>query len=115
MSKLKLNPTIKLTTKFSPEDFKPLKPFLSILLIISSLFLIVFAKMEERRVGYSLIKLTREQKVAVEEKREKTLKLAKLTRAEHVEKVALDKFTLRKVQNSQIIHLSGGSVVGASR
>lgn len=101
--------------KLIQEDLKPLKPFLSILLIISSLFLIVFAKMEERRVGYSLIKLTREQKLVVEEKREKILKLAKLTRPEHVEKVAQDRFTLRKVQNSQIIHLSGSSVTGASK
>ena len=105
----------KLNLKLKHEDLKPLRPFFSILLIISSLFLIVFAKMEERRVGYSLIKLTREQKIAIEEKREKTLKLAKLNRADHIEKVALDRFTLKKVQNSQIIHLSGSSVTGASR
>jgi len=101
--------------KLNHDDLKPLKPFLSILLLISSLFLIVFAKMEERRVGYSLIQLTREQKRTVEEKREKTLKLAKLTRPERVERVAQDQFTMRKVQNSQIIHLSGSSVAGASK
>lgn len=106
---------LRLKLRLKPEDLRPLKPFLSIVFIISSLFLIVFAKMEERRVGYLLIKLTREQKLAIELKRDRILKLAKLTRPEHVERVAQSKLTLRKIQKNQIIHLSGSTVAGVSK
>jgi hypothetical protein len=86
-----------------------LKPFISILLIIGTLFTLVFLQMEERRLGYGILKLTREQRQIVEEKRAKTMQLAKVTRPQHVEKVAQSKFTLKKVQASQIIHLTGNS------
>jgi cell division protein FtsL len=97
------------------EDPGSLKPFFSVLIIIFSLLLIVFAKMEERRVGYSILKLTKEQRKVVDEKRNLDLKVAKLTRPEHVEKIAKNKFTLKKVQDRQIIHLSGSIMTGASK
>ena len=92
------------------EDLAPLKPFLSVFLIVCSMFIVVFAKMEERRIGYNVLKLTHEQRVAVEEKRIKVLALAKLIRPQHIEKVAQDRFTLKKVQNKQIIHLIGSPI-----
>ena len=93
--------------KTKKVDLEPVKAFLSLFIIISSLFTIVFAKMEERRVGYQILKLSKDLKLLVEEKKLKELKFAKLTRPEHVERVAKDKFTLRKVENNQIIHMSG--------
>jgi hypothetical protein len=84
-----------------------LKPFLSLLFIISTLFILVFMQMEERRLGYVILKLTHAQRQVVEEKRVKTMEFARLTRPQHVEKMAQSKFTLKKVQSSQIIHLTG--------
>lgn len=83
-----------------------LKPILSLVIIIGTLFSIVFLQMEERRRGYAILKLTREQRQVIEEKREKSMQLAKLTRPEHVEKVAQSQFTLKKVQSNQIIHMT---------
>jgi cell division protein FtsL len=97
------------------EELGSLKPFLSVLIIIVSLLVVVFAKMEERRIGYSILKLTKEQRQVVDEKRNFDLKLAKLTRPEHVERVAKNRFTLKKVQDNQIIHLSGSIMTGASK
>jgi hypothetical protein len=91
----------------SSENFRQLKPFCSILLIIVTLFSIVFLQMEERRMGYSVLKLTREYKKVFEEKRVKEISLAKITRPQLLESMAQQKFTLKKVQASQIIHLSG--------
>ena len=63
--------------------------------------------MEERRLGYSLLKLTREQRLITEERRQKTVQLAKMTRPQQVEKWAQKQATLKKVQTNQIIHLTG--------
>jgi hypothetical protein len=71
---------------------------------------VVFLQMEERRIGYAILKLNKEHRKVIEEKRVKTMQLAKLTRPQHIERVAESKLTLRKVQNSQIIHLTGSSL-----
>lgn len=89
------------------EDWAPLKPFLSVIILISTLFGLVFLQMEERRMGYELLKLTREQRHLVEERRVMEMQLAKQTRPQQLEKAAARQLTLRKVQASQIIHLSG--------
>jgi hypothetical protein len=62
--------------------------------------------MEERRMGYVVLKLTREHKKVLEEKRTKEISLAKITRPQLLDHVAQQKFTLKKVQANQIIHLS---------
>lgn len=89
------------------EDWAPLKPFLSVIILISTLFALVFMQMEERRMGYELLKLTREQRHLVEERRGKEMQLAKQTRPQQMERLASRQLTLRKVQANQIIHLSG--------
>ena len=91
----------------SSENLRQLKPFFSILLVILTLFSIVFLQMEERRIGYSVLKLTRQHKKVLEEKRAKEIALAKITRPQLLESVAQQKFTLKKVQANQIIHLTG--------
>lgn len=93
----------------SSENFRQLRPFFSILLIIFTLFSIVFLQMEERRMGYSVLKLTREHKKVLEEKRVKEIALAKITRPQLLDHVAQQKFTLKKVQANQIIHLTGAA------
>ncbi|MNJ99793.1 hypothetical protein D3C87_175740 [compost metagenome] len=99
----------------SRENIKQLKPFLSVLIIIATLFSIVFLQMEERRMGYSVLKLTREFKKVQEEKRTKEISLAKITRPQLLESMAQQKFTLKKIQANQIIHLSGTVETPASK
>ena len=91
----------------SLEWKQDLKPFLSVLFIISTLFILAFMRMEERRLGYVILKLTHTQRQVVEEKRTKTMELARLMRPQHVEKMAQSHFTLKKIQSNQIIHLTG--------
>ncbi len=91
------------------------KPILSVFFIISTLFIVVFLKMEERRQGYEILKLTQEHRHLIEDKREKNMHLAKITRPQLVEKLAQRRLTLRKLQNSQIIHLSGNSLNSQNR
>ncbi len=63
-------------------------------------------QMEERRLGYVLLKMTREQRQVLEEQRTKNMQLSKLMRPQQIEKMAQSRQTLQKVQANQIIHLS---------
>lgn len=89
----------------SSRNFRQLKPFLSVLIIIFTFFSLVFLQMEERRLGYSVLKLSREYKKTLEEKNVREIQLVKVTRPQLLEHVAQSKFTLKKVQADQIIHL----------
>jgi hypothetical protein len=91
----------------SRENIRQLRPFISVLIIIFTLFSIVFLQMEERRMGYSVLRLSREHKKVLEEKRVKEISLAKVTRPQLLDTMAQQKFTLKKVEANQIIHLSG--------
>ncbi len=88
-----------------------MKPILSILIITGTLLAIVFLQMEERRMGYSLLKLTREQKQIIEEKRIKSIELAKLRRPQNIESMAQKKMSLKRVSAQQIIHITGSESV----
>ena len=91
-------------------DPRPFKPFLSLMLIVVTLLGIVFLQMEERRLGYSLLKLRREHKAVLDEKRSQEIQLAKITRPQLLESLAQSRFTLKKISANQIIHLSGEGV-----
>lgn len=90
----------------SSEHVRQLKPFLSVFFVISTLFTIVFLKMEERRMSYVVLKDTREFKKYKELKKQKEIQLAKLTRPQLVETVAKQKLTLKRALPTQIIHLN---------
>ncbi len=90
----------------SSNEIRILKPVISVTLIILTLFGVVFLQMEERRLGYSLLKLTRSYRQVLENKKNKEILLAKATRPQWVEKMAASRFTLKKADASQIIMLS---------
>ncbi len=92
--------------RMNSGDMRQLKPFLSLLVIIATLLGLVFIKMEERRLSYVVLKLTREFKKSNEISRQKEIILAKLTRPQLVENVATQKLTLRKIKPGQIINLT---------
>lgn len=88
-------------------EVQSLKPFISVLIIISTLFGLVFLQMEERRMGYELLKLNRDQRAIIEERRQKSVMLARISRPQNVERVAQSRMALKKLQAHQIIHLTG--------
>ena len=90
----------------SSNEIRQLKPFLSLLFIITTLLGLVFIKMEERRLSYVVLKITKEHKRVTEIQKQKEISLAKLTRPQLLEKVAVNKLTLKRVTAAQIIHLS---------
>ena len=87
-----------------------LKPVLSILIIIFSLFLMVFLQMEVRRLGYMVWKQGRDYKVVLDEKRTLAAEYAKITRPARLQEVAVSRLTLGQAKAGQIIHMSGDRV-----
>ncbi|MFZ4404423.1 MAG: histidine kinase [Pseudobdellovibrionaceae bacterium] len=83
-----------------------MKPMLSVLILIFTLFAIVFMQMEERRLGYVVLKLNREHKQVSNELRVLQIQIAQLTRPQLLDKFVRRKLTLQKVKSEQIIHLS---------
>ena len=90
----------------SSSEIRQLKPFLSILFIITALLGSVFIKMEERRLSYVVLKMTKEHKKVIEIQKQKEISLAKLTRPQLLENLAIRRLTLKRVTASQIIHLT---------
>lgn len=90
----------------SSNEIRQLKPFMSLLFIIIALLGSVFVKMEERRLSYFVLKITKEHKKVMEIQKQKEIALAKLTRPQLLENLATQKLTLRRVTASQIVHLS---------
>jgi hypothetical protein len=89
------------------ERAKQLKPFMSVIFIIISFLLIAFLQMEERRIGYEVLRLANHQRQAIELHRLKKIELAKMNRPQNIERLALAKLSLKRVHPNQIIHLSG--------
>ncbi len=90
----------------SSSQVRQLRPFLSLIFITTTLLGLVFIKMEERRLSYVVLKLTKEHKKVIAFKKQKELQLAKLTRPQLLENVATQKLTLKRVTPAQIIHLT---------
>ena len=82
-------------------------PFVSVLLLVSTLFLMVFAKMEVRRMGYSVLKASQEYRKLKDHQRLMRMEYARLTRPEHIRKYAVSRLTLNDARNGQIIQLAG--------
>ncbi len=85
---------------------RELAPFLSVLILIATLFSIVFCKMEVRRMGYSVLKLSREERQMRDREREQIIMLAKMTRPERLQSVAQNRLTFKKPESGQIIQMT---------
>lgn len=94
----------------SRKQLNDLKPFISVVFVVTTLFLIVFAKMEVRRLGYGLLKISREYKSLEDQQRVLTIRIAKGIRAERVRDMAESKFTLSEASGGRIIQLTGDQV-----
>lgn len=90
----------------SSRDFQQFKPFFSLIFIILTLFLVVFFKMEERRIGYSILKLNGEFKRVSEIRRNREIQRAQLSRPQRLDQMAQEKLTLKRAAASQIVYLN---------
>ena len=85
-------------------------PILSVVIVIVSLFAIVFLKMETRRLGYKFLKDSRNYKLLNDRERLQRMKLAAATRTEHLRSLAYRKLTMEEANHGQIIQMSGHSM-----
>lgn len=77
--------------------------------IVGTLLFLVFLQMEERRLGYGVLKLSRIYKEKLDEKHYKEITLARSLRLEKMESLAARKLTLHRVGAEQVIHLNEAS------
>lgn len=89
------------------KNIYEMKPFLSVLVIILTLFSVAFLKMEVRRMGYVVLKENREFKVLKDQHRIQSMELAKILRPDHIQKMAKARLTMGEARNGQIIQLVG--------
>lgn len=82
-------------------------PFLSVLLLVSTLFGLVLLKMEVRRMGYSVLKSSQQVRKLKDHQRLMSMEFARLTRPEQIRKYAVSILTLNDARNGQIIQLTG--------
>lgn len=83
-----------------------IKSFISILILIGTLFFIAFLHMEERRLGYQIYYLSQENKKIEIERKMKEIELARLAIPSQIMSFAKNKLTLRNPELNQIIHLA---------
>lgn len=88
------------------KELHELAPFVSILIIVASLLIVVFCKMEVRRLGYSVLKLTREDRQMRDHERQKQVQLAKIMRPDRLQMVAQKSLKLDKPGSGQIIQMT---------
>jgi hypothetical protein len=71
---------------------------------------LVFLKMEVRRMGYSVLKATKEVQHLKDQNRLMSMEYAKLTRPDTIRKYAMSRLTLNDAQIGQIIQLTGQKI-----
>jgi hypothetical protein len=81
-------------------------PFASIMIIVVSLLSVVFCKMELRRMGYSILQMSRIERQMRDHERSQMVQLAKITRPERLQSVAEHHLTLRKPGLGQVIQMT---------
>lgn len=82
-----------------------IKSFVSLILILSSLFAIAFLQMEERRQGYYLLQLNKELKTKMEARRVLEIQRLQALRPQKIEKEIQARTALNQAHSDQIIHL----------
>lgn len=94
-------------------NFKRYKQFVSVLIIIFTLLLLVFTKMEERRLGYVLLKENRVLRKLKDQNRLQVMEYARITRSERVRDLAVSRLTMNNASREQIIYLTGDKIAVA--
>jgi len=87
-----------------------IKPFFSILIVVFTMFVMVFFKMETRRLGYTALKINKDYQKAQDDLRLATISYAKFMRPERVRTYAVSRLTLSDAQKGQIIQMTGQNI-----
>ena len=82
-------------------------PFVSVLIFVATLFTLVLLKMEVRRMGYSVLKLSHESRRLQDRHRMMSMEYASLTRPDRVRRYAVSRLNLNDSRTGQIILLTG--------
>ena len=90
----------------SQQQVRTMKPFLSIALVMCFFFTFAFIKMENRRMGYSFMKLAQKEKSMRNKQRQKSIQLARMTGPERLQYVATERLPLKKAGSGQIIQMT---------
>ncbi|MEQ1875179.1 MAG: hypothetical protein ABL958_00945 [Bdellovibrionia bacterium] len=88
-----------------------LRPFFSVVLIIITMLTVVFFKMEVRRVGYSLLRISRAEKAAADENRVQNIAFSRLTRPGRIENLAQTRLALTKAGQGQVLQVAGNVLI----
>lgn len=83
-----------------------LKPLISVIILVGTLMTLVILKMEERRRGYELLKLSRIEQSLMENEKKVNSQFAKLIKPQQIEKSAAQSSAFKRAENKQIIQLS---------
>jgi hypothetical protein len=94
----------------SEKVWTDVRPFLSVFILVLTLFSLVFLKMEVRRNSYALWRATREYQDLQSKNRLAKMKLAQTLRPDRVRKLALSKLPLREAERGQVIQLDGEQI-----
>lgn len=97
-------------SKATSLNWHDLAPFVSVTIIALALFFLAFSKMEVRRLGYSVLKFSREERSLRDLERDAVIRLAKATRPERLALVAESRLTLRRAEKGQIIQMTENGV-----
>jgi cell division protein FtsL len=90
----------------SREQIEWLKPFISAMIIISTLFVVVFFKMEVRRLGYAVWKKNQILRKTKEEHQRLSVALVEKLQPGRIHKIAQMKLDMKKANPGQIIQMS---------
>lgn len=89
---------------------KKLKPFLSLFIILITLFVVVFSKMEVRRLGYVVWKKTKEYKDIKENYIKDRLQYKKSMSIGRIRNLANDNLMLNAPKKGQVIQMIDGTI-----
>jgi len=94
----------------SRQKVRGLKPYISVLIVIMTLFTVVFFKMEVRRLGYIALKESRSYKSIRDQKLLQEISYAQVIRPERVRQFAMSQLTLIDARSGQIIQMTGSNI-----
>jgi len=94
----------------SKQNVSEFKPFMSVIIVIFTLFSIMFLQMEVRRMGYVVLKQGRQHKSLQDNYRLLSLEFTKYTNPARLRKMAKSRLTLSEASKGQIIQISGNNI-----
>ena len=87
-----------------------LRPFFSVLIIICSLFVIVFFEMEVRRINYSILRKVRQYQTLLDRYNKNLMTYLEKTRGFRLDQLARSQLILDRAQTGQVILLIDGKI-----